>query len=607
MVKSSKHRLKFAALTRREGILGLFASMAVSPVSASRSAAMMAWPDYDGLAVPSQAILRRLPGGVRRAVYLSEGGREGRFIWTGRDVSAQVASDVTSALYLAPITDSTGRSGAWVREVDGPLRITWFGAVGDGMADDTDALVAALDAIEDWQTLDFAGLHLNIFVGVTGTGVGDAQPLRQLPRLFRKKGVTLCNGIITADRPSESDTKLRYPTTLTVDGCEDVTLRELTVHSKGESFGDTDASLKLGKDMRRGFAAQNGGHAILVVRSRRTRIEHCRARLCGSVGSVYVMSSEQTTLDHVFSNPGSLGYAAFAFDSWAGNASESGFAMHDSTMTNCSASRENYRFGSKGCVLTEDADVSVTVKGGYFADAYPNEVGRDLGYAFGCSSSRTIVENAMVENCASIGYTGTTTKTDYSYLEITNVEARKLRKTVHQTEATSFGRMYWKYRGVKAAVKGTGIWWKDPDLSRRATSYLAMPNRSLRVHGLFEDCEFTGATYGFVNTYPTYGLIQWRGGTLETRGFLWDSANIGGGAPGFGGDRGIQFNRVSVRDVSEETGPYSKTASNGIYTHIDVSTSAISLERPRPLEERRTKGPSERIERYSFPRPQFRH
>lgn len=593
-------------VTRREGITG-FIGVALSsfgPRFAFKTG--FKYSLIDRFSVESRDELGSLNGFSGRIAHLTEEGLEGPFVWEGSDLSVQITADVERAMFVAPASDTTGASGAWVREFGGVIRVAWFGAVGDGVADDTAALIAALNAIGDGDTLDLGGLHLNVFTGVSGVSLGNAIDLSGVPRLFGRRDVTIQNGKITADNPFVSDEKLRYPSTLTIDGCENVTLRHLIVHSKGENYGDADASRSKSVEERRAFSAQNGGHAIVVIRSLGTKIEACQARLCGSVSPIYIMSSHGTKIESTFSNPGSLGYASFAFDSWAGDSDVSGFPGHASYMTNCSTFKEDYKFGNKGCVITEDADVSITVNGGYFADAYPNSAGRDLGYAFGASSSETIVTNAVVHNCASVGYTGTSSTGDYTCLKISNVSATGLRKTVHQTEKTAIGRMYWQYSRVRAKVIGGGIWTNDGNLSREVTSYLSMPNGALRVGGSFLNCYFEGAKYCFVNDYSCYGRVHWNGGAIETDGFLWNSANIGGGSPGLGSQRGIQFSGVAIRDVSKEKGAYCTTVSNNVYTYIDLSTSTIDVATERPIETQRIANPGTFIERYSFPRLKVR-
>lgn len=47
--------------------------------------------------------------------FLTESGREGGFVWDGADLSAGVAIDTAQGTYVAPTSDATGASGAWLR------------------------------------------------------------------------------------------------------------------------------------------------------------------------------------------------------------------------------------------------------------------------------------------------------------------------------------------------------------------------------------------------------------------------------------------------------------------------------------------------------------
>jgi len=376
----------------------------------------------------------------------------------------------------------------------------------------------------------------------------------------------------------------------------------MSFYSKGESWGNTDASVGMTDDEQKEYAAQNGGHAFLVARSQRIIFESCKFRLCGSVGAFYSMSSNDVKLTNCFANAASLGYACYAFDSWAGDKTVSGFSAHYSSLTDCSAYKEGYTYGSKGCVVNEDDDCTTEINGGYYADAFPNGSSRDIGYAFGASSSKMIVSGAYVSNCASIGYTGTTNNTDYTHLTIDNVIARGLRKTVHQTEDTSVGRMYWSYSNCDAEVNDTGVWVGDGDLTREESSYAALPNSANNMYGSFSQCRLSGATYGFINTTRIFGFIKFDLCDIETNGFLWYSLNIGSGASGDKLRRGIHFTNCSIEDLSAETTPYTETTSSVVYTYIDLSTSTITLNSVRDIELASITTPATFIDMYRFPR-----
>jgi hypothetical protein len=57
---------------------------------------------------------------------LTEEGREGLFIFRSGDYSAEVTADPEQGLYVAPASDDTGASGAWVRQYDGAINALWF-------------------------------------------------------------------------------------------------------------------------------------------------------------------------------------------------------------------------------------------------------------------------------------------------------------------------------------------------------------------------------------------------------------------------------------------------------------------------------------------------
>jgi hypothetical protein len=86
--------------------------------------------------------------------YLGEGERSGAFVFRAANLSSQVSGDPQKGVYVAPAADSTGASGAWVRDLSGKALTPYhFGAV-DGTSNSATALQAfgdfiAANAIDD--------------------------------------------------------------------------------------------------------------------------------------------------------------------------------------------------------------------------------------------------------------------------------------------------------------------------------------------------------------------------------------------------------------------------------------------------------------------------
>lgn len=87
--------------------------------------------------------------------YLAEAGREGWFIFDGSNLSALVTADTAQqGLYVAPASDPTGTSGAWVRKFNGPAISTWWGVSTTATdASNTAAFKAALNTLQALKVL----------------------------------------------------------------------------------------------------------------------------------------------------------------------------------------------------------------------------------------------------------------------------------------------------------------------------------------------------------------------------------------------------------------------------------------------------------------------
>ena len=103
------------------------------------------------------------PGAV---AYLKEDGRAGEFLWDSSNLSTEVTADTQSGIYVAPASDLTGASGAWVREYSGAVSLSWYGgnihaailAIGateTTLVIDTDATLTKDDTVPSTLTLEF--------------------------------------------------------------------------------------------------------------------------------------------------------------------------------------------------------------------------------------------------------------------------------------------------------------------------------------------------------------------------------------------------------------------------------------------------------------------
>jgi hypothetical protein len=93
--------------------------------------------------VDSRDALAELDDRSRPALLL-EKGREGIFAFDPSDRSGEVAVDQAQGLYIAPSSDLSGASGAWVRKYEGGADPRWFGAAMDGITDDRDVFAMAV-------------------------------------------------------------------------------------------------------------------------------------------------------------------------------------------------------------------------------------------------------------------------------------------------------------------------------------------------------------------------------------------------------------------------------------------------------------------------------
>lgn len=142
--------------SRRQALAGMSTGSAAAIFAAEESntaiaRAQLASPadGYGGAFANNRMTLMALTEtAVTQPVLLGEPGREGVFVFDDSDLSAKVSADTAQGLYVAPSSDTTGASGAWVRKYFGPVNFMWFGAVADDATDNLPAFNAMLSILK---------------------------------------------------------------------------------------------------------------------------------------------------------------------------------------------------------------------------------------------------------------------------------------------------------------------------------------------------------------------------------------------------------------------------------------------------------------------------
>jgi hypothetical protein len=101
--------------------------------------------------------------------YLTEFGREGALVWSSANfvtlLGASLATiDPRQGVYVAPASDPTGASGAWVRQFSGRFNVRWFGAPGGDIVNDGPGILAAYNL--DYATRQAARIYTRAGRGI---------------------------------------------------------------------------------------------------------------------------------------------------------------------------------------------------------------------------------------------------------------------------------------------------------------------------------------------------------------------------------------------------------------------------------------------------------
>jgi hypothetical protein len=119
-------------------------------------------------AVSSRTLLAAISSPVNlQSATLNEAGREGTFVFSATNLSTMVTGDPAQGIFVAPASDTTGASGAWVRKYTGDWSIGWFGAnPNDQLGAGTDCYVSILAMLSCAAAVGKARTNDSLFNGL---------------------------------------------------------------------------------------------------------------------------------------------------------------------------------------------------------------------------------------------------------------------------------------------------------------------------------------------------------------------------------------------------------------------------------------------------------
>ena len=108
--------------------------------------------------VTSIAAMEAYSAPVGDVFSLNAGGRSGTFDVVAGDFSTELAADTLNGFYIGLDDDPTATTKVAKRRSSGEVFVSWFGAVGDGVTNDTDAMRACTSYVDSTE-----GAHTIVF------------------------------------------------------------------------------------------------------------------------------------------------------------------------------------------------------------------------------------------------------------------------------------------------------------------------------------------------------------------------------------------------------------------------------------------------------------
>lgn len=408
----------------------------------------------------------------------------------------------------------------------------WFGASSDINFDNSEILGYIFRTVQNGYTIDFENNRYYIYNNYIGSTTDDFD-INNIARLRDKQNIHIINGII--DIPQHSvGSKCFFPSSLVIDGCKNIVISNMYVSSKGENFGDTDASASMNYEERRLLTATGGGHPIVIIKSKDITVNNSIFEYCGSVASFYVQSSDKIIANNVESYPRSLGYSAFNLDSWCGNY-ESSTKEHLLILNNCSTNKRDGTYGAKCGVLVEDNPCKIIVNGGIFEDIYSNGNNHEEGNAFKVGDYGFLEANDVyIKQCDYVASTSYNCKLYVNNLHAINIS---IGANIHTGSNFSKPNCYICYKNCKIDIIGNRLWNDQGSTDRSFIICNTTAEGWCNID--FINCDISGADTFIYNNNTVNGFINVIGGTYNLISRIVDSR--GWGTPNPDTPGGIHF------------------------------------------------------------------
>jgi hypothetical protein len=546
----------------------------------------------------------------------------------------------TSATYTIPDQSRSSRvfnalalsNGQYAVPAESNIYASDF--LNESVTANNDTAVGLLTSImRDGSRLDFSGKMFRVFATVAGIASSTATPATSVAHPLSLilsptdlHNITFGAGGLYAANQGTSATKRYYPSTLFIKNCFNVHFEQgSTFESKGESFGDSDASFTLSTTARQDFLGENGGHAIVIVRCK-TVTGSPTARFAGSVGPLYFSSCDDVRLVNPFSNSASLGYASYSFDAWVGSLAEVGFDTFLANISNPVAYSElilrredGVQAGSslycgKGGVLTEDTGVVTNTQGGYIADMYANGGARTLGYAFGAGVHSLCTNvGAVVRNCQEVVYVNVSAA-GTSECRVTEVDA-VVGLTGIMFDNQPFGVCRATLKG-KVRVNNSRTWSGQTETLANTSLVASMKpaSSSFAIVDCDAGADLEAASGGILFTLvsntneATFGSVIFEGGNYLTNGYIirsqgWGSSQAGA-APNLFMKEGVVIKDLSSAATDGLIQYQNQSDVGNVFTYInhDLEGAKISANGFRALDSGYVITGSGLLEKILFPR-----